>query len=80
MYYENFKGIAAELIATVSSDKGRVFWQGLADQIEARGAEWIEANAAALNIRISAEAARPNAPVSDNRMFFLNAWKKALGI
>lgn len=71
----NFNSIAAEVIASATSDKARAFAEKVVASIAARGESWIEKNAAALSVTLSADQLRDAAPVADNRLFFLKKWQ-----
>lgn len=74
----NFRSIAKEVIESAPSEKARAFAEKVIGQIEARGQEWIMSHAAALHCELSADECRNMAPVSDNRLFFMQNWQMAL--
>ena len=73
---ENFESIAAELVRVAPNEKAAAFAKKVADQIRARGAQWIESNVAALKIQLPAD--KQYFPVADNRIFFMTEWQAAL--
>lgn len=73
-----FAYLKTELIKSAATPKAVAFAEKIAAQIEARGAAWIDSNAAALKISGNIEALEKFAPVADNRAFFLSAWQLAL--
>lgn len=74
----NLISIADEVIASATSDNGRAFAEKVVAAILAKGNEWIQDNAVALNIGLSADAVRETAPVADNRMFYIKKWQLVL--
>lgn len=74
----NFRSIVSALKDEAPSEKARQFVDKIAGQIEARGEEWISANAGRLHVALSAEQCEAAAPVEDNRLFFMKAWQLAL--
>jgi len=74
----NFNSIAAELIASAPTEKARAFAEKVIGLVNARGADWIEANAIKLHVTLSADQVRASAPVADNRIFFMQKWQLAL--
>src|SRR5574341_124094 len=73
---ENFESIAAELVRVAPTEKAAAFAKKVADQVRARGAEWVEANVTALQCYSSAED--QYFEVSANRLYFLEKWQMAL--
>ncbi len=73
---QNFESIAAELVRVSPSQKAADFATRIADQIRAKGAEWIEVNE--FKLAISSAAADQYFDVASNRLFFLEKWQVAL--
>lgn len=73
---QNFESIAAELIRVAPSQKAADFALRVADQIRAKGAEWISAHEGELHIYSSAD--EQYFDVASNRLFFLEKWQVAL--
>lgn len=74
----NFNSIAAEVIASATTEKARAFAEKVVAAITANGDEWIVANASKLHVTLSADSVRQTAPVADNRLFFVQKWQMAL--
>lgn len=79
---ENFASLSALLLATSPSEKATAFATRVISDVNARGPEWMAANAVALQILSpfgSLEQDRQSpAPVSDNRPYFMGQLQVAL--
>lgn len=73
-----FNEHAETIINAAPTAKARAFAEKLVAQVKARGQEWIEANADALQVRLPVWGAESAAPTADNRLFFLTHWQLAL--
>jgi DNA-binding FadR family transcriptional regulator len=74
----NFEDIASAVYNSASSDKGREFAKKIADQIRAKGNDWIVENEMKLQISHDVQWHEQIAPVTDNRLYYLTQWQVAL--
>ena len=80
--HSNFVTLADLLIRTAPSQKAVDFAYRVFEKLEARGAEWMAANAVELQILghfgSVAEDARTPAPVADNRAYYMAKFQTVL--
>ena len=74
----NFEKVVEILFNEAPSEKARVFVNKIADQIRAKGDEWIVANERALHIAESDISDQSIAPIEDNRVWYMTEWQMAL--
>lgn len=78
MTTENFEKVVKMLHDEAPSGKARVFINKIADQIRAKGDEWIVANERNLHITDNDIADQSIAPIEDNRIWYMTEWQMAL--
>ncbi|MFZ2524435.1 MAG: hypothetical protein WAW87_03880 [Candidatus Ferrigenium altingense] len=74
----NFEKVVEILFNGAPSEKARVFVNKIADQIRAKGDEWIVANERSLHITDNDIADESIAPIEDNRVWYMTEWQMAL--
>ena len=74
----NFEKVVEILFNEAPSEKARVFVNKIADQIRAKGDEWIVANERALHITEGDISDQSIAPIEDNRVWYITEWQMAL--
>ena len=72
---ENFESVSAQLIASAPTEKAAAFAEKITTSIRARGAAWIHAHVAEL--QIYSDEKNSFCPVADNRMYFIAAFQSA---
>lgn len=76
--YQVFQKTAEAVISSGSTPKAKEFAQTLVSKIEAKGEAWIESNFTKLGLFSDFESLEKNAPVADNRIFYIKKWQLAL--
>lgn len=74
----NFEKVVEILFNEAPSEKARIFVNKIADQIRAKGDEWIVANERNLHITDNDIADQSIAPIEDNRVWYMTEWQMAL--
>jgi len=74
----NFEKAVEILFNAAPSEKARDFVKKIAEQIRAKGDEWIMANERALHITERDISDQSIAPIEDNRVWYMTEWQMAL--
>lgn len=75
---KNFEIAVKALYNEAPSEKARAFVTKIADQIRAKGEDWIAAHVTELHISDVEVSDNAVCPIEDNRIFYMERWQLAL--